>query len=889
MLDEHDSRLKFEEALDMFNIREFDPRNLDTRAIKGKAATLDMNNRISLDNAIPKLCSKILNFLKSDELEELDCSSQYHSSEKVDGIVFDFGISHEKIMIFDFRFCDREDFLGVSRGFYISGNLVDIASTGGLSMIIDYIETKPGRFLSICWGNDVNFTKIFYIEDFNDSGPAGIDYLAAGDGTDLIFENLQNYRGANSDIDICVMDRLDTGFITPGLVGPFPTVPVLFTSIIPVGGSLTAADANDDNSFSEDLLIADFNQNWLKADGTALDQLVYFNGLQDGVSTPTVAGSTEAVNVFEGRGGDDWLEGGEGNDIFIVALSDDAVSNNELVVEFENSDSNGLDNGRELSDHPATYGNSGFLIESETFVIDLSDMPITEDDEFMVRSYQDRIDDESVPDLQSSLGLEAYAEDLVVGVQNGTTKLVEDQEYRIYIENLKENDTVSIKFNGKVYSKTVPFEGVSNADDVPGPDEPGENLSQTTEDFLQDFIEEINAEIESDPHGRDGHIFLEFVNTEDEGGAPEQGGENSGEIIVRERENSKDDAEHVFIQFPMVTVTNESGGEAPGYIVKETSDTSVVLYDYDFRADDTDGLNRDIFVNSQRDGMQFNDQIPLERFVTFEDTTGRNRSILQDAATFGGVMFGLEAAVDGTDIGGNDDDDISIGDDTILKLDQCRFNIFKKAPYLGDDTYDLGAGSDVAFINLEDGTGADSYQGGNDNDIFNITDQGLSSEPDCDTIDGDAGMADVLNLCAVSNASEQNSVATGELVTDGGESILIDLTVASNITGFLDPTMRTKISVIVDVQIGALLETMAYMAVANAIEQALTKLTPRQHRASNMDILGDCGTAPAECHEMACRLPKTPIYSRVSGSVGVPIQMGHNVTYTEKSIDSILS
>ncbi|MEM8685582.1 MAG: hypothetical protein AAGF72_19385, partial [Pseudomonadota bacterium] len=213
-------------------------------------------------------------------------------------------------------------------------------------------------------------------------------------------------------------------------------------------------------------------------------------------------------------------------------------------------------------------------------------------------------------------------------VQDGTTKLVEGQEYRIYIENLKENDTVTIKFNGTEYTYVVPFENASdNAE------------TELTSQSLEAIADIINAAILTDPHSRDGNILVEYVDlaTADD---------NSGVLIVRERENPKDDAEHVFIQFPMVSVTNGSGGEEATVIVKETSDTAVVLYDYDFRdTDDTDGLNRGIDVNSQRDGLQFGENgVALERFITFEDTTGINRSILQDAVA-GQTLLGLDVLV----------------------------------------------------------------------------------------------------------------------------------------------------------------------------------------------------------------------------------------------------
>ncbi|MEO1467574.1 MAG: DUF4214 domain-containing protein [Pseudomonadota bacterium] len=257
------------------------------------------------------------------------------------------------------------------------------------------------------------------------------------------------------------------------------------------------------------------------------------------------------------------------------------------------------------------FGNSAFAVDVVLDSIIDPAPDLREDDELVFRSYQNRFDDESVPDRQVSLGREAYAEDLVVGVQDGTTKLVEGQEYRIFFDDLKENDTVSLTLNGQTYSRTVDFSSG--------------NTSETTEAFLQAFADQINATIAADPHSRDGQIAVTFSDAT-------PGDTNSGSLVIREAEFAKDVAEHVFIQFPVVDVTNASGGDAPNVVIKETSDTSVVLFDYDFRSAETDGLNRGVGVNEQR-GDALDD-----RFITFEDTFGLNRAILQDA-DFGGETF----------------------------------------------------------------------------------------------------------------------------------------------------------------------------------------------------------------------------------------------------------
>ena len=277
--------------------------------------------------------------------------------------------------------------------------------------------------------------------------------------------------------------------------------------------------------------------------------------------------------------------------------------------------------------------NAGFGLQTTVDTIEVPTPGTQEDDEIVFRSYQNRFDDESTPDRQASLGREAYAEDLVVGVQDGTTKLVEGQEYRILFDDLKEGDTVSLTLNGKVYSRTVEFED-------------GTSVSESTESFLAAFAAQINEEIYRDPNGRDGEIFVDFYDPDgatDVDGDNASGGEpsdNTGGLVIREAETTKDSAEHVFIQFPQVSVVNNSGGDAPTWVVRETSDTSVVIYDYDFRSDDSDGLNRGVDVNDQRDGGTFSTED--ERFITFEDTFGINRAILQNAEDAGETIEGLD-------------------------------------------------------------------------------------------------------------------------------------------------------------------------------------------------------------------------------------------------------
>ncbi|MEM9204045.1 MAG: hypothetical protein AAGC53_20585 [Actinomycetota bacterium] len=654
--------------------------------------------------------------------------------------------------------------LGVGQGTDYQGNGADLPFRGDLAG-----ADRAGTADQTNYRAGFQATQIEDVEDFNASGLGAIDYLAAGTpgdlGTDLTFENRQNYRGTNADIDIRGIDDAVS----------------LGDDTLSSGSGIETSDVDGD--FTTGRLIADFNTNYVQADGSALADLLYSASELDNLAVAeTAEGLVIAENqlftsrgddVLEGRGGDDWLEGRQGNDIFIVALNEDASSpsisgadegsfgdivdgdNINIVARRLDADVNGLvdlgvgsdkvavgrDFRLDIADEPDTIqnvvtfqlqpaedidvpggvdnwltvstirfnftdgtsvsiainsatttvanatqaaaiidaalgaeftvtagetiledpdtdeadldpgfvdavfisfdpdvvqlsgdplvfftsdagevGNSSFGIEGVIDTIITPAPDVLEDDEVVFRSYQNRQDDESIPDRQASLGREAYGEDLVVGVQDGTTKLVEGQEYRIFVDDLKENDTMRLTLNGQTYTRTVDFEGSAE--------------SQTTVQFLSEFAQQINDEIMRDPHSRDGWIFVDVLGDE---------GDNSGTLVIREREAADDEAEHVFIQFPEVSITNSSGGDAPAWVVKETSDTAVVLFDYDYRDLETDGLNRGVGVNEQRDGGTLSTD--NTRFITFEDTTGINRAILQDGDDGGALVEGLDITV----------------------------------------------------------------------------------------------------------------------------------------------------------------------------------------------------------------------------------------------------
>jgi len=584
---------------------------------------------------------------------------------------------------------------------------------------------EPGTADQTNYSDGFDPTAVTGIENLNASGLGRIDFEAAGtNDPDLFFENQQNHRGTNLDIDIRGIDGAPGG-AAGGLLQEF---------------NLDSSERLADGS-TADIAPLVFSV----SDEDDLD-----NGVIPGVG----AGGSPADNrlfasrgddVLEGRGGNDWLEGREGNDQFIVSLGNG--DNVNIIARRQDADNNGLldvtdaalpedeevvigrdfrpdaedittqpfqefaidaigdfnkpgepddyteldavnleltgSDGRSVSfDIPVNVstadelrevfdgllnGIPGFLgvrvgqvqlnetgnfepagDENDSVIFRFAndvvvdrlevqfqppagvnggfaarpvDIPeqteaLVEDDEIVFKSFENRLDDEAMPDRLASLGPNALAEDLVVGVENGTTRLVESQGYQIVLDDLKDGDTVKLTFNGQQHEATVGFQPGIGA------------ISETTDAFVARFVAQINAEIARDPHSRDGNLALTQVAS---------GNANSETITVREAATASDGGEHVFIRHPQVEIDNGSGGDAARWAVTDISATEVVLFDYDWRDDSLEntGLNRGVGVNEQRGDA--ND----DRFITFEGDTGINRAILQNNVA-GETLSGLD-------------------------------------------------------------------------------------------------------------------------------------------------------------------------------------------------------------------------------------------------------
>ena len=221
--------------------------------------------------------------------------------------------------------------LGVGAGYdYQGGEGTDPTFSGLASAFVGIAGAdRLGTADQTNYNSGFDATEVVDVENFNASGLGGIDYLAAGEGsatgTDLTFENLQNYRGVNSDIDIRGIDLFEDrpGFFSADDDDDDDDDDFLGTAL--------------DNDFTSGRLAAQFNTTSVTSDGSAIADLLYSvssdansEAISRGSQSPDVAEelsenllfANRGNDILEGRGGDDWLEGREGNDIFIVSTND---------------------------------------------------------------------------------------------------------------------------------------------------------------------------------------------------------------------------------------------------------------------------------------------------------------------------------------------------------------------------------------------------------------------------------------------------------------------------------------------------------------------------------------------------------------------------------------
>lgn len=288
-------------------------------------------------------------------------------------------------------------------------------------------------------------------------------------------------------------------------------------------------------------------------------------------------------------------------------------------------------------------------------------------DRLIYRSYEDRLDNELINDdaitgSLISLGVDAYAQDLVVNFAADGTRLAEDQSYTVVFKNLTTQDKVTVAVNGVTYTLQV---GV----DLDGNSIAGEDDAVTTNQVTiqSNFVTRLDGFINS------------FMDNDTAAG---QVGSTTNNVDTLTLTQVVYNAEQtVFMTTPVVTIQQLSAGEAATAVVANTSQHEVLLYNFDGRNLDGAGTNLD------------------STNVLFVGDTMVNQSTLQTANNLtGGTITGKNAVV--VDGGANDLAGIANNTATNSAL-ATNFSIH------GDDFIMGGAGVDT----INTGTGDDRVQG----------------------------------------------------------------------------------------------------------------------------------------------------------------------------------
>lgn len=293
-------------------------------------------------------------------------------------------------------------------------------------------------------------------------------------------------------------------------------------------------------------------------------------------------------------------------------------------------------------------------------------------DRLVFKAYEDATQNVGVDDTIRGLGGNAYAKDLVVDFNGGTTTLSEGQQWRIQFQNLNSGDKVSVDINGKKFEATVnqQYDGSTReilGDGVDNDLDGTIDVAETTDQFVTRFTEQFNAR-QLDTSSRAGDVTAGAT-------ADVFTGSTSERVLVLTETPIVDGREHVFMRTPVVSITN-SAGTSPGTVrLAENSNTTVELYQYDGR---NGGLNaNDVLFVGQTGATKNYD--PDSNLRT-EDGSVYSWATLQTAATSGGALTGKAAStvtvnslvteLHGHDllIGGDGADDIKGlgGDDTII-------------------------------------------------------------------------------------------------------------------------------------------------------------------------------------------------------------------------------
>ena len=322
----------------------------------------------------------------------------------------------------------------------------------------------------------------------------------------------------------------------------------------------------------------------------------------------------------------------------------------------------------------------------------------TAKDVLLFKAYEDRSDNEAVNDNAGNgssitLGVDSYAQDRVVSFAADGTRIAEDQQYRIVFDNLTTQDVATITVNGVQYQLTV---GV----DLDGNPIAGEDVtSGATQAAIQNaFLVRLNGFINSfmDSNTAAGSVNSTLATTTVA---------NDTLVLIQNVYGSSNE-QTVFMNAPVVSLGNQSGGQPATWTVENRANHEVLLFNFDGR----NGL-----INGEN--------------VKFIGDTGANRSLLATAKTAGETIVGYEASV--VDSGANDLQ-ASVTNTAVngvpattpvtaaaVVTDNTNTNSFLQVNFAvhGDDLLMGGAGNDTIFGRTGDdrvmgSLGTDTVDGG---------------------------------------------------------------------------------------------------------------------------------------------------------------------------------
>lgn len=243
-------------------------------------------------------------------------------------------------------------------------------------------------------------------------------------------------------------------------------------------------------------------------------------------------------------------------------------------------------------------------------------------DVLLYKAYEDRLDNEAVNDSTTngssiSLGVDSYAQDRVISFQADGTRIAEDQSYTLTFANLTTQDVVTITVNGVQYQLTV---GV----DLDGNPIAAEDINTggaTTQASIQTaFLARMGAPATG--------FINTFMDTNTVAGSVASTA-TATTLVLTQNVYGSSPEQTVFMQTPVVTLGNQSGGQPATITVANNAQHEVLLFNFD-------GRNNLLNTNN----------------VKFIGDTGVTQAALVTALTAGQTLIGNEALV--IDSGAND-------------------------------------------------------------------------------------------------------------------------------------------------------------------------------------------------------------------------------------------